>query len=85
VYLPSDLSTALWEPGLHTCQVKALLLYFLSGLRKGLHQLGYRNLPELHDGLEREMLRMERLGSPNSIQQKNPVQKNCGLVGCWAV
>lgn len=54
----------------HKSQVKALLLYFLSGLRKGLHQLGYRNLPELHDGLEREMLRMEcRL--PYSLQLRD--------------
>ena len=40
-------------------QVKAFLLYFLSGLRKGLRELGYRSLPELHEGLEKELLRME--------------------------
>ena len=40
-------------------QVKAFLLYFLSGVRKGLRELGYRSLPELHEGLEKELLRME--------------------------
>lgn len=43
----------------HKSQVKAFLLYFLSGLRTGLRELGYRSLPELHEGLEKELLRME--------------------------
>ena len=34
-------------------------MYFMSGLRNGFRELGFRNLPELHDGLEKEVLRME--------------------------
>ena len=37
---------------------EAFLLYFLSGLRNGFHGIGFRNLQELHDGLEKETLRM---------------------------
>lgn len=34
--------------------MKAFLLYFLGGVRKGLRALGYRNLPELHEALEKD-------------------------------
>ena len=49
--------------------MKAFLLYFMSGLRHGFHQLNYRNLEELHIGLEKELLRMECL-KPYGIQHR---------------
>ena len=42
----------------HVGTTKAFLLYFLSGLRNGFTEIGFRNLEELHDGLEKEILRM---------------------------
>ncbi|CAJ1393234.1 unnamed protein product [Effrenium voratum] len=58
---------AVAAPVTHKSCVKAYLLYFTSGLRNGFQDLGFRNLPELHHGLEKELLRMEcRL--PYSIQ-----------------
>jgi len=60
-------------PVCHKGSVRAFLLYFLSGLRNGFTEIGFRNLEELHDGLEKEILRMEcRL--PFSLQ----LQEACG-------
>ena len=50
-------------------QVKAFLLYFMSGLRRGLRELGYQSLSELHMGLEKELLRME-CRPPYGIQHR---------------
>lgn len=55
-------------------KVKAFLLYFLGGVRKGLRALGYRNLPELHEALEKEKhLPGDQLGgeAPDGSQQRS--------------
>ena len=74
------LCTALFEAKRFRCvdATKAFLLYFLSGLRNGFTEIGFRNLEELHDGLEKEILRMAPyLKESGSVVMQSRAFRHC--------
>ena len=75
-----------WPPlqGTQTCK-QAFLLYFLSGLRNGFKDIGFRDLQELHDGLEKEILRMAlclSIGGSSAMLHASPAGTTGDPLAC---